>query len=241
MRFASKWCLCLALLAALPALAAANPHEPEFGWRHRERRRESFGPAQGYVAVKGGGLALGAAGATGGTYVGVETGITASEVLDVGFSVDYFHRRSRDLDVWFETDHGFDPPVRGEITRFESSADFVPIGVTARLRLPTGTQACRPFVAATLAYEVLHLSFFDRNAPVRPYDNILTNDETFMGFGWQASAGVDFGLAPGVGVFGELGLHRGTPSQAVEVNGDPVDLRVQMNGAFLRGGVRVAL
>lgn len=230
----------LGLLCALPVAAHADPGRG--GWRHGRHRYPASrdrGPApDAYVGVKGGGFMLGRGD---GAYFGLETGITTSDVLDLGVSIDYFHRRSRDMDLLFETEHGFDPPIRGEITRFESSADFVPVGLTARLRFPTGNRALSPFVSGTLSYEVLHLSFFDRDAPPQPYDDVLGTEQTFMGFGWQAAAGLEISVGSGVGFFGELGLHRGTPSRAVEIDGEPVDLRARMNGGFMRAGLRVAL
>jgi hypothetical protein len=225
------------IVLVAPALVHANPDD-DWGSRHHGGWRQK---PQGYVALKGGSMALGDNPTPDGVYVGLDAGSTLSRVLDIGFSLDYFHRRSRDLDVLFETNHGFEPPVQGVSTRFESAADFVPIGLSARLRLPVRTGALAPFVAGSVSYEVLHLSFFDRDAPRQPYDNVLGTDETFMGVGWQASAGLEVGLAEGVGLFGELGMHRGTPSRSIELDGQPVDLRVRMNGGFLRAGLRLAL
>jgi len=219
-----------------PTLAHANPDDD---WRPRQHAAVSQRP-QGYVALKGGSMALGDDPTPDGVYVGLDAGSTLSRVLDIGFAIDYFHHESRDVDVLFESSHGFEPPVQGVSTRFRSAADFVPIGLSARLRLPTHT-ALSPFVGGTVSYEILHMSFFDRDAPRQPSNDVLGTEQTLMGVGWQASAGLEIGLAQGVGLFGELGLHRGTPTRSIELNGQPVDLRVPMNGGFVRAGLRLAL
>lgn len=228
------------LVFVLPAIAVAGTRDRESPWRGRRHRDEFRGIPDGYVAVKGGGLVVTGDGPEG-VYLGLEAGGSAAGKLDLGFSLDYFHRSTRELEVLFETDHGFDPPIRGERTTFESTADFVPVGVTARVRVPAASGGFVPFVSGTLAYEVLHLSFFDRTAPSQPYDEVLGTSQTFWGFGWQASAGVEVSLGEGYGLFGELGLHRGTPSREIEIDGEPVDLRVRMNGGFARAGLRIAL
>lgn len=208
----------------------------------RSRSRSPSGGSadfESYAILKGGGMDLD--GADPGGWFGLELGGSAASRLDVGFSVDWYHRRSREMDLLFETEHGFEPPIRGEITRFESSADFVPLGVTLRLRVPIGRGSVVPFVSGTLGYEILHLEFLDRAAPPLPYDDLLGGSETLAGFGWQAAAGVEIALAPGIGLLGEAGLHRGTPSRTTELDGVPVDLSAPLDGAFLRVGLRVGL
>lgn len=91
-------------------------------------------------------------GAHPGGWYGLELGGTSGGRLDFGFSVDWYHRGSREMELLFVTGHGFDPPIRSEVTRFESWADFVPFGVTLRLRLPVGRGPV---------------------APPKPYDDLL--------------------------------------------------------------------
>jgi hypothetical protein len=197
--------------------------------------------AHGYGMLKGGGMMLGGDAGPTGSYFGLEVGQTLAERVDFGFSLDWFHRSDRDMAVLFETDHGFQPPLRGEITRFESSSDFVPLGFTLRLRMPLANPAIVPFVSGTLSYEILHLDFFARDFPPGPYDALLGNSQTLMGFGWQVAGGVEIALAPGVGLFGEAGLHHSDPSRQLEFSGSPVDVRASLHGGFMRAGVRVGL
>jgi len=86
---------------------------------------------------------------------------------------------------------------------------------------------------------VLYLSFYERNPDPRPWDALLDRSEWFSGAAWQASAGVEFAVSPTVGILGEVGMHRSEPSKDANYLGDPVELRVPLNGGFLRAGVRV--
>jgi hypothetical protein len=97
-----------------------------------------------------------------------------------------------------------------------------------------------PFAAATLAYEMLYLENTSAVAG-DPYLDLLLDEETFAGFGVQAGGGVGVQLSPTVGIFGEAGYHWSAPSQRFFVQGHPVDLEVNMDGPYLRGGIRLAL
>lgn len=224
---------------AMPAEGIADPRPSgRDRWRWDGPSRSS---SRGYAMLKGGGMMLGAGGSAGG-YFGLEAGQNAADRLDFGFSIDWYHRHRRDLELLFETDRGFDPPLRGEVTRFESSSDFVPIGLTLRLRLPLERESIVPFVSGTLAYEVLHVEFFDRDRTPGTWDEVLGESQTLMGFGWQAAGGVEIALAPGFGVFGEAGLHRSDPSRQIDFGSlRPVDVSASLHGGFLRAGFRVAL
>lgn len=227
------------LVLARPA-SAGSCDGISYGRSHW-RSGNPAGPTDGYAILKGGGMLLGGESGPTGGYFGLELGRSAGNVLDLGFSLDWFHRRSRDMQLLFESDHGFQPPIRGEITQFESASDFVPIGATLRLRLPLANTAVVPFVSGTLAYEILHLSFYDRDPVPGPYDYLLSNSQTLMGFGWQAAGGVEIAVAPNVGLLGEVGVHRGDPSRQVDYQGGPIDLSAPLHGGFLRLGFRVAL
>jgi len=234
----TRWIVVGFALAAWAPAANSEPchHCRPTRWDPITEKTSSL---QAYALLKGGGMMLG--GASTGGYFGFEIGQSAAQRLDVGFSVDWYHRQSRDMELLFETDHGFDPPLVGESTRFESSSDFVPVGVTLRLRLPVGNEAVTPFLSGTLAYEILHMEFFDRNPVPGPYDALLGNSQTLMGFGWQMAGGVELALAPTFRVFGEAGLHRSDPSHQLEWAQSPIDVHASLHGGFLRAGLRVAL
>jgi len=225
----------------VPELATADWHSAARGRRSRwDDGSMHFGSSTGYGIVKGGGMLLGGSGPSGG-YFGFEVGGTAARRFDVGFSVDWFHRQSRDVELLFETDHGFEPPIRGEVTTYESSTDFVPLGMTLRLRMPLANRSIVPFVSGTLAYEILHMEFFERDGTLDPFEAVLGNSETLLGFGWQVAGGVELAVGPSLGIFGEAGMHRSEPSRQLDWGGSPLDVRAPLHGGFMRVGLRVEL
>lgn len=224
------------------AATLATPTDSHAGARDRSWWEERGDPKlDAYAMLKGGGMMLGAGASTGG-YFGFEIGQNVAQRFDFGFSVDWYHRHSRDLELVFESDHTFDPPIRGQVTRFESSSDFVPLGLTMRLQIPLRNEVVVPFLSGTVAYEVLHVEFFDRDRIPNSWDNLLGASQTLMGFGWQMAGGLNLVLAPGFGLFGEAGMHRSEPSRTIDAWGlDPVDVSANLNGGFLRAGLRLDL
>jgi hypothetical protein len=224
-------------------LATSSPpqgSEAFAGRRWREPPPRQRSDPDSYVLLKGGGLRTTDDAASTGLYTGIELGGTVEDVIDFGLSVDYFHRSTSEMLVLGETQaNGL--PVRAEATLEESAAHLIPIGLTMRVHVPLATKRVMPFVSGTLAYEVLILENNGTLDPSDPLQGILLEEETFHGFGWQATAGVDIGVSPSVGLYGEVGLHRSSPQQEIELDGLPVDLKVDMHGGFLRAGLRVAL
>jgi hypothetical protein len=206
--------------------------------RHEEAWTLPMNPR--YGLLKAGGLMVGGEHGPEGIWTGIEMGTTFNRTLDVGFSIDWSHRARRDVETIFVTDQGFEPPIRAEVTTFESSTDLVPFGVSLRLKLPTDA-GLRPFVSTMLGYEVLYKTFKGQVPFPEPGATLLDRAEWFGGFAWQVAAGIEYGMSNGVSLHGELGVHRGEPSQQARFESEEVDLRVRMHGAFVRAGIRVAL
>ncbi len=189
------------------------------------------------MLLKGGGLLVGEAE---GLFLGVEAGGTIDDILDFGISLDYFHRSTAER-VTLRDTHLDDLPVEVVTTLHESSAHLVPIGLTLRVLLPLGGDTFLPFIAATASYETLFVDNVGDPASDDPILRLLDDNETFSGFGWQASAGLDLLLSPNLSAYGELGMHQSSPSRQLHDAGLPVDLKVDLDGAFLRGGLRFSL
>jgi hypothetical protein len=205
---------------------------------HRRSRRRSTQP-ESYLILKGGGMYV-AEESTNGVFLGFELGGAVEDVLDVGFSIDYFYRSTSQMDVLQETRFE-ELPVQVVATTEKTAAHLVPLGLTLRVRLPVGGDALSPFISGTLAYEALFLENIGDPDSDDPVLRALEQNETFTGFGWQAAAGLDIKLSPSLGLFGEVGMHRSSPKMEVEMDGVPVDLKVDLDGGFLRGGLRIAM
>lgn len=205
---------------------------------HRRYRRHSHQP-ESYMILKGGGMYV-AEESTNGLYLGFELGGAIEEVLDVGFSLDYFYRSTNQMEVLQETE--FERiPIRAVDPGDKTAAHLVPLGITLRVRLPLGGETVTPFISGTLAYEALFLENIGDPDSDEEVLAALEQNETFTGFGWQAAGGLNITLSPSLGLFGELGIHRSSPKLEIELNGQPADLKVDLDGAFLRGGLRISM
>lgn len=224
---------CALALILLPASAAPDPCRPV----QPRRLRALHSSPEAYVRLSAGGMHLGAAGGSGGVFAGVEAGFCPVAPFDFGITVDYFRRTASESEIVYETDGGYVPPVRVEVTRHESNTHLVPIGLAARWRLPLPAHGVAPYVAAHLSWDILVLELHDAARTRQPYG--LGSSETFTGFGAGAAAGVEFGVAPGVAVAGEVGVRSSSPSQVLHDVATPTRLRVDVDGAFLRLGLRL--
>ncbi|HZL84439.1 MAG TPA: hypothetical protein VFD07_03580 [Candidatus Krumholzibacteria bacterium] len=205
---------------------------------HRRQRLHGSTSQESYFALKGGGLRIGEDPTTDGVFFGAEFGGALEKVLEVGFSADYYYR-STDNSLVVSESNFENLPI--EVTTFEhTAAHLVPLGLTLRLRLPIAGDVVTPIVSTTLSYEMLFLENVGGTID-DPLLASLAEHETFTGFGWQAAGGLGVRLSPTVGVFGEAGYHWGSPAQGFYINGIPVDMKVRLDGAFLRGGLRFAL
>ena len=203
---------------------------------HRRTSSRYRRQQESYLALKGGGLRLGDDPTTDGVFLGLEVGGAIEKVFEVGFSVDYYYRNTENFLV-LDQSRVAQLPVQ-VVSSEHTSAHLLPLGLSLRLRLPTG-DTISPFVSTTLAYEMLFLDNLGGSGD--PWLEALATDETFTGWGVQTAAGLGVRLAPAVGLFAEGGYHWGSPSQDYVINGLPVELRVNMDGPFLRGGLRFGL
>ena len=193
---------------------------------------------QSYMLLKGGVLHVTEDPATTGGLLGIEMGGTMENVVQLGFSLDYFYHSTREMDV-LNTSEANGLPVTIEQTLTETVAHLVPVGLTMRIRIPIASSAITPFISGTLSYEMLFLESRGVERSTDPVLSLLEEKETFTGVGWQAAAGLDIGLSPMFGLIGEVGWHQSSPSKEIIYNGEAVDLKINLEGPFLRGGLRI--
>lgn len=233
----------LAVIAGtLLALVAVDAHAHG---RHRPPRRSYGGPpVETYTAFKLGGLGMDAASATPlddhgdwGIFLGAEWGITPVPNLDLGLTMDWFHREDERGAVLF-VDDPYALPV--EIVAADgTTTDLLPLGAVVRAKFPVGSGQFAPFLAGHLGWDLLRLSF--RSVETDGSSAVLYEDtEWFHGMSAGISTGVEAALGPGVGVLFEVGLHQSEPHQDLEIDGVPVRARVDADGEFMRAGVRLA-
>lgn len=213
--------------------------------RHRTPRSSNWSPAvETYTSFKLGGFGTDAGGASAlddsgdwGLFLGAEWGISPVPNLDLGLSMDWFHREDDRGAVLF-VDDPYALPVEF-VAADGTTTDLLPFGAVVRAKFPVGGGAFAPFVAGHLGWDLLRLSF--RNVESDGSYAVLYEDtEWFHGMSAGFSTGVEAALGPGVAVLFEAGLHQSEPHQDLEIDGVPVRARVDADGEFVRAGVRLA-
>jgi hypothetical protein len=187
---------------------------------HRRTSTRYASHQESYFTLKGGGLRIGDDPTLVGAFLGLELGGAIENVFEMGLSVDYYYREVENAIVLDQSSVA-ELPVQ-VLSAHHTSAHLVPVGLSLRLRLPTGT--LWPFVSTTLDYEWLYL------------DNAGTVEPLF-----DSLAGLGIQLASKVALMAEAGYHWGAPSQEFVLDGRPVELRVSMDGPYVRGGIRFGL
>lgn len=173
----------------------------------------------------------------GGLFLGVESGISPSRFVELGLSIDWFHRRRARNDV-VVIDTTYDLPVEGRVDVDGASTDLVPLGAVLRLRFPVGDGRFAPFVAGHLTYDVLRLS--SERLVLEGNDAILIEQtDYFSGPGGGVSLGLEARLDPRFGLLFEAGAHGSEPSKDIVVDGTPLSGHVVTDGEFARIGVRL--
>jgi len=197
------------------------------------------GPVESYGILKAGGYDLDRA-RTSGTldnlFVGMEVGTSPSPFVEVGFTVDWLHRRDASSET-LTIETPYDLPVEGVLDLHGTSTDLVPIGGLLRLRYPVAEGRLTPFVSGQLSWDLLRLGYREvvtTGGPVR----IAERSEYFQGVGTTLSIGAEASLDRSVGVLVEAGVHESEPVKELVVDGVRLDGRVDAGGEFVRVGLR---
>jgi hypothetical protein len=202
-------------------------------WRHR-------GVPGGYAALKAGGYGLDAAtvpdDGLGSLFLGAEAGASPSPFVQLGFTMDWLRRRDASGAV-LPIDAPFELPVEGILPSSGSSTDLIPIGGIVRVRFPMGDGRFVPFLAGQLTYDLLRLEHREVATDGSSLQ-VVEQTDYFHGAGTSVALGLEAMLDPNVGLLFEVGTHDSEPSKEIEIQGVPVDGRVDAGGEFLRFGVR---
>ena len=237
----NRWWM-LAGIAGMVALIAAPPAQA-----HRRRPAPRPTPwipsVDTYTSFKLGGFgANGTSGETGdsgnwGMFLGAEWGVAPVPNLDLGLSMDWFHREDTRGSV-LAVDGPYALPVE-LVAADGTSTDLIPFGAVVRAKFPVGDGRLAPFVAGHLSWDLLRLNF-RRVESDGNYAVLNENTEWFHGMGAGFSTGVEAALGPGVAAVFEAGLHQSEPHKNLTIDGVPVQARVDADGEFLRAGVKLS-
>lgn len=218
------------LLAATTAGAAARPCDDP--WRT---------VPETYTLIKVGRYGVAALDHGGpfdsGIFLGVESGVSPSRFVELGLSVDWFHRRRAADDV-IVIDAPYDLPIEGSVDVDGASTDLVPLGAVLRLRFPVGEGRFAPYVEGQLTYDILRLTSHHLT-PSSDHPVLMEETDTFYGPGGTLAFGVETRLDERIGLVLEAGGHGSRPAKDLVVDGTPIHGHVVTDGEFARIGVRL--
>lgn len=222
---------------AVPVLASASFSErPIYRRRprYRDRDRDYRDRYDNYQPSYFG--ALGAGGFDpdnqpgNGLWVNGELGSEVGDALDLGVRVNWYHRQSdRSQVVSTYTDPAGNVGQR-VIETSNVETNLVPLMAILRVRFPV-TSEFQPYVGGGLGWEWLTVSGTDENG--------FDFQDDYDGFGGQVFAGLNVGVSPNMGLYGEALWNKSTVSARFfdPVLGDIKD-EVDMDGLGLHGGLR---
>lgn len=219
-----------------PVLAAAYSsserpmyrRRPRYRDRDRDRYENSYNPSY-----------FGALGAGGfdpddqpgnGLWVNGELGSEVGDALDLGVRVNWYHRASGQSQV---VSTYTDPAGNVGQRVIETSSvetNLVPLMAILRVRFPV-TSEFQPYVGGGLGWEWLTVSGTDTDG--------FDFQDDYDGFGGQVFAGLNVGVSPNMGLYGEALWNKSTVSARFfdPTLGDIKD-EIDMDGLGLHGGLR---
>jgi len=218
----------------LPALAILAGASGASAW---SRYHDS---GHGYTVLKAGGYELDSGvrqrNSLGGLFVGVEVGAQPSRFVELGMTADWLRRRQGRTAILF-VDDSFELPVQGVVDLEGTATDLVPLGGIVRVRFPVADGKFVPFVSGQLSFDLLRLAYREIQVDGDPR-SVEERSEYFQGLGRTLALGVEARLDESFGLLLEAGVHESEPSKSLDLDGIPVEGRVDAGGEFLRFGMR---
>lgn len=204
-------------------------HRPRYRDRYRDRyENDNYNPSY-FGAIGAGGFDPDKQPGNG-LWVNGELGSEVGDALDLGVRVDWYHRTSGQSQV---VSTYTDPAGNVGQRVVETSSvetNLLPVMAILRVRFPV-TSEFQPYVGGGLGWEWLTVSGTDTQG--------FDFQDDYDGFGGQVFAGLNVGVSPNMGLYGEALWNKSTVSARFfdPVLGDIKD-EVDMDGLGLHGGLR---
>ncbi|MGE5179513.1 MAG: outer membrane protein [Bacteroidota bacterium] len=166
-----------------------------------------------------------------GLWGNAEMGGLVGDALDLGVRVNWYHRSSDNSQIvsTYTDPNGLVHQQVLEGTSVETN--LVPVMAVLRVRFPV-TGQFQPYVGGGLGWEWLSVSGTDSSG----FD--IQND--YDGFGAQVFGGLNVGVAPNTGLYGEAVWNKSTVSAKFfdTALGENIKDEINMNGLAVHGGLR---
>jgi opacity protein-like surface antigen len=171
----------------------------------------------------------------GGFLLGIETGKGIDEVLDVGFSLDWFHRKYVDKNLVTQLNELYGVNVEENEIRASTTLNSLPIMLSLSAHIPID-QPVDLYLTGALGGDFLLVSY-------RNFQNPENDEFEFaFDFSWQIGAGASYALGSRSNVFFELDYHSSEPSWEYDTESNGVkkiiERKFDMSGIQAKIGLR---
>jgi opacity protein-like surface antigen len=165
-----------------------------------------------------------------GLWVNGELGSEVGDALDLGVRVNWYHRESDESQVVSTYTDPAGNVGQRVIETSNVETNLVPLMAILRVRFPVSSEF-QPYVGGGLGWEWLTVSGTDADG--------FSFQDDYDGFGGQVFAGLNVGVSPNLGLYGEALWNKSTVSARFfdPTLGDIKD-EIDMDGLGLHGGLR---
>lgn len=160
-----------------------------------------------------------------------ELGSEAGQALDLGVRVNWYHRASDRSEVVSESTDPAGNVVQRVVVRNNVETNLIPAMAIARIRFPM-SRDFQPYVGGGVGWEWLTVDGTD--------DQGFVFQDDYDGFGAQLFGGLNVGVAPNMGLYGEALWNKSTVKATFydpSVGGDVQD-EINLDGLAFHGGLR---
>ena len=205
-------------------------HRPRYHDRDRDYDdRDRYEPH--YYAALGGGNFDPDNQPGNGFWGNAEIGSEAGQALDLGVRVNWYHRASDRSEVISEFTDPAGNVGQRVVVRNNVETNVIPAMAIARVRFPM-SKDFQPYVGGGVGWEWLTVDGTD--------DAGFTFQDDYDGFGAQLFGGLNVGVAPNMGLYGEALWNKSTVKATFydpTVGGDVQD-EINLDGLAFHGGLR---
>lgn len=174
----------------------------------------------------------------GGLILGYQGGKYIDEFIDIGWSVDWFHKNYVDKSLANQLDD-FNQPLNGEVNMLRAKTNLHEIPALFNITAYFGA-APKMAIFANVGVGAEMLLVFYRDYENPDDDNL----KAAFDFSWRIGAGIAYQLGRKSELIAELGYHASSPSWEFEVEDSMGKKHVfereyDMSGIMLRAGIKI--
>jgi opacity protein-like surface antigen len=219
-----------------PAYAASSEYPVRHSRpRYRERDRDDYYDRDSYRPRYFGSLGAGNFDPDdqpgNGLWLNGELGTEVGDALDLGVRMNWYHRDTGQSQVILEYTDPAGNVGQRVIETSSVETNLVPLMAIARVRFPLSTEF-QPYVGGGIGWEWLTVDGTDQDG--------FDFQDDYDGFGAQLFGGLNLGVSPNMGIYGEALWNKSTVSTEFfdPTFGGTVKDEIDIDGLAFHGGLR---